>query len=253
MVELEESLLAGGNASGRIVRIGETVRKPWCEGALGVLEYMRILRQAGIDVPEPLGQDAQGRMVTRFVDGVLAVDLPSLSHAQLTRVGSTVRSIHDASEGLDADGLGLRPALIPVSEPDLVCHGDLTPWNLLTGASWTFIDWDGAAASTRLWDLAYSAQAFTLNDAAAEPSKSAAALRAFVDGYRASPEIRSTLPKTLVQRTWAMYDLLRDSHRDGVEPWATMFINGHGEHWHAAAQYVEQNVDLWAKAIRDQV
>ncbi|WP_407645311.1 phosphotransferase [Brevibacterium pigmentatum] len=32
-------------------------------------------------------------------------------------------------------------------------HGDLTPWNLLLGERWVFIDWDSAAASARLWDL----------------------------------------------------------------------------------------------------
>ena len=80
-----------------------------------------------------------------------------------------VRAIHDASHSLDADELGLGPALIPAEQPDWVCHGDLTPWNLLIGERWVFIDWDGAAASTRPWDLAYSAQAFTLNDPTANP------------------------------------------------------------------------------------
>ncbi|QSB04614.1 phosphotransferase [Natronoglycomyces albus] len=173
----------------------------------------------GLDVPVPMGRDSQGRIVTEFVDGVVASDGRPLTHAQLRQVEGTVRAIHDANEELDAAGLGLDPALIPVSAPDLVCLGDLTPWNLVLRERSVSIDWSGAAASTRLWDLAYSAQAYTLNDASLDPDASAQALRAFVDGYRADAEARSALPETLAQRSWAMVELLRDDDRDGVEPW----------------------------------
>ena len=247
---LTEVPLSGGNATALVVRVDGTVRKPWFDGALGVLEYMRVLRQRGVDVPMPMGRDSRGRMVTEYVDGALAMDGPPLTHPQLAQVGGMVRDIHDASVGLDPAVLGLAPALISVPAPDLVCHGDLTPWNLLIGERWVFIDWDGAAASTRLWDLAYSAQAFTLNDASADPKVAAQSFRALVDGYRAEADMRRVLPDALVRRTWAMYELLRDSHRDGVEPWGTMYVEGHGEHWRAVAEYVERGKKLWGDAIR---
>lgn len=245
----QEFPLSGGHASHGVVRVGETVRKPWTEHSQGVLAYMSALRDRGIDCPEPLGQDGQGRMMTEFVDGALAMESTPMTDEHLSRVGAMVRAIHDASEGLNADALGLGPALIPTDAPDLVCHGDLTPWNLITGRRWVFIDWDGAAASTRVWDLAYSAQAFTLNDPAADPHLAAARLRAFADSYQASQELRSELTHVLPSRAWAMHDLLKTSHRTGRQPWASMYAHRHGTHWQQVATFVEQNADLWTHAL----
>ncbi len=241
--------LSGGNASSGVVRVGTTVRKPWTANSPGVLDYMRILRERGIDLPEPRGQDADGRMVVEFVPGTLAMESPPLTPAQLGRVGAMVRAIHDASQGLDAETLGLGPALIRVAEPQLVCHGDLTPWNLVIGERWVFIDWDGAAASTRLWDLAYSAQSFTLNDATADPVRVAADLRAFVDGYGADGALRAELPEVLPRRAWAMHDLLESAHREGREPWGSMYADSHGAHWKGIARFLEQNIRVWEDVL----
>jgi Ser/Thr protein kinase RdoA (MazF antagonist) len=234
-----------------VVRVGETVRKPWTEHSLGVLAYMRILRDRGVDLPEPIGRDEQGRMITEFVPGGLALHSPALTRPQLAHVGGMVRKIHDASEGLDADELGLGSALIPVADPDLVCHGDLTPWNLILGERWVFIDWDGAAVSTRAWDLAYSAQAFTINGDTVDPAVGAQDLRVFVDGYGADDALRRDVAGMLARRAGAMYELLERSHREGREPWGSMFVEGHGDHWRGIALFLEEHQRVWEDALLD--
>lgn len=97
MVAEDEQELTGGNASESVVRIGNTVRKPWLEKSAVVQSYLGALRAAGVDVPEPLGRDKEGRYVIEYVEGVSALDQLPLGHAELLRVGRMIRQIHDAS------------------------------------------------------------------------------------------------------------------------------------------------------------
>lgn len=210
---------------------------------------MSAVRDAGVDVPATLGRDDEGRAAVEFVPGQLALDADALTPDELRRVGALVRSIHDASEGFVPSPEARWITAIPTPGGDLVCHNDLAPRNLLIGERWVFIDWDAAAPSTRLWDLAYAAQAFTLSDPDRVPEEAAADLAAFVDGYGADAELRRALPAAMVERTDAMLHLLVGSHDTGLEPWSTMYRDGHGEHWRAAAAYVRAHQQVWAASL----
>jgi len=240
--------LEGGNATAGVVRVGDTVRKPWTSTAGHVSDFVDMLADAGVDVPRMLGRDDVGRQILEFVPGRLAEELLPLSVADLGRVGRLIRAIHDAAA---PGGIPEGPwdPLIPTPDADLICHNDLAPWNLIVGERWVFIDWDGAGPSTRLWDLAYAAGAFTLNDVDESPTAAADRLAALVDGYGADQALREALPEAMASRTAAMHDLLRIAHLTGREPWGTMYIQGHGEHWRAAAEYVTQHEDIWKAAL----
>jgi len=246
----DEHELAGGNASGRVVRIGDSVRKAWTENAPAVHGYLTALRSEGVDALRPLGRDDTGRQTLEYVPGRLAIDELPLDSDALRRVGRMVRAIHDASERIALPDAGSWDTLLPSpGAPDLVCHNDLAPWNLVIGDRWVFIDWDGAGPSTRIWDLAYSAQSFCSLVDGTPVAETAARLRHFVDGYGADATLRAQLPTAMAQRTAAMHELLRTSAESGREPWATMFAEGHGTFWRDTAAYVAGHRAAWADAL----
>lgn len=244
----DEELLHGGNASGAVVRVGGTVRKPWLPTSARVVRLLRALREHGLDVPEPRGRDDQGRLVLAFVPGRLAMEGAPLDLDLVARVGALVRSFHDATAGLPVSSGW--PVLMPAPDPNLICHNDLAPWNLvLDGDRLVFIDWDGAGPSTRLWDLAYAALSFGHLFPDAVVSECAARLAAFADGYAADGRLRDALPAAMTARAAAMRDLLRDSHDTGREPWATMYASGHGSHWRETTRFIAEHEHDWRRAL----
>lgn len=180
---------------------------------------------------------------------MLAIDAPPLDLDDLARVGDMVRKIHEASTSFVQEPGDHWDSLIPAPGHELVCHNDLAPWNLVVGDRWVFIDWDGSAPSTRLWDLAYAAQAFTLNTLSVSPEESAMRLSAFVDGYGADRSLREALPRAMWKRTQAMYSILEQAHAEDRQPWGNMFVADHGEHWGGATRYVKEHETVWRNAL----
>lgn len=246
-----EEQLHGGNATDAVMRVGNTVRKPWQENTPAVHRFMEHLRDQGLsEVPRTYGKDPQGRQVVEFVAGTPAAHDRPLPADLLSTVGRRIRSIHDCAAGFTPAPGEHWSSLIPVADAELICHNDLAPWNLVLGDEPVFIDWDGAGPSTRLWDLSYAAQSFAFLVAAQDPHVAAVRLRSLVvEGYAAESEMCAGLPSTMIERTRAMYDFLRAAHREDHQPWGQMFLDGHGEHWAGATRFVEEHLELWVRAL----
>jgi Ser/Thr protein kinase RdoA (MazF antagonist) len=214
--------LEGGN-SNEVERIGDTVHRmpgPWTPA---VHRLLRLLRESGIDeVPEPLGFDERGREILTFLEGEAGnYPLPEWLWAPtiVDDAGALLRRIHDASVPLVHEDLEWAHEPRPPAE--VICHGDVAPYNMAfrNGRVVGLFDFDTAAPGPRLWDLAYLAYRLVplAEDVGREVPAGAARLER-IDRLIAAyghPYRPAELLSTAVDR---LYDLADDSERRGAEP-----------------------------------
>jgi hypothetical protein len=248
---MTEEVLHGGNVAAVVVRVGETVRKPVTPATAGVEALLEHLAEVGFAAaPRSFGQDAAGRHVLEYIPGEMADTMPAFTIPELHRLGRLIRDLHTATTSFQPPPGIPWSVLLPAEADELFCHHDLAPWNLVRdGDRWVFIDWDGAGPGSRLWDLGYAAHGFVPLHAGGDPAVDGPRLRALADGYGLDAAQRRAFPQSIAAHTRAMYTLLRDSADTGAQPWARLWLEGHGEHWGPAADYIEAHLDRWTEAL----
>jgi Ser/Thr protein kinase RdoA (MazF antagonist) len=253
----EEQPLSGGNVSSGIVRVGDTVRRPAGPWTPAVQALLTHLHEVGYQAaPRPLGIDDRGREILSFVPGhVVWPHRFSLLEPfeQLARVARLIRDFHDAVQGFTPPPDADWQVLIPAEGSDIIAHHDLAPWNLVAGSEeqWVFIDWDTAGPGSRLWDVAYAVHGFL--PLSADPvwrrADAADRLRVFADAYGLDEAERRRLVPMLGRRARSMHDFLRHQAALGVQPWTTLWAQGHGEAWRNDTDYIEQRQDQLGRAL----
>ena len=157
--------LPGGVANqGRVVRVGDTVRRPLRRTSPATHALFRHLEDVGFPgAPRFLGIDAQGREVLSYIPG--ATVLPpypdwAFTDEALVSVARLLRDYHRAVAGFDP-----TPHEWPASPPEpftgeLVSHNDLNLDNVVfrDGRAVGLIDFDLASPGSRLWDVACAAR-----------------------------------------------------------------------------------------------
>ena len=247
--EPDEQPLAG-NVTAGVVRIGDTVRRPagpWTAAVDALLLHLEAVGFTG--APRALGTDAQGRQVLEYVRGEVGDPDGSYTDPDLALIGRMIADLHAAcAEFTPSPDAGWNVVIRPDRE-DLVCHHDLAPWNLVRAErGWVLIDWDGAGPGSRLWDLAYAAQAMTGLRPDRPLDQAVERLRVFVDGYGLDDEGRAELALMLGRRAWGMYGLLRDGADRRLQPWARIWEED-GPYWAAVAYHLSRHHDLWRRAL----
>ncbi len=161
-MEPVEEILAGGLGNeGRVVRVGDTVRRPVGPWTPAVHLLLRHLEAVGFDgAPRVLGLDDDTELLS-FIPGDVAVPpFPawSASDELLVSVAELQRRYHEAVADFRPPpgavwGDGPAPS---DSSGALVCHNDLCLENVVVtdGRAAAFIDFDFASPVNRVWDIA---------------------------------------------------------------------------------------------------
>lgn len=146
----------------RVVRVGDTVRRPAQTWTPAVHELLEHLRSVGFTrAPRPLGLDGQGREVLGYIEGQSGPAGWSMviSDEGLAAFARLLRDLHAATAefvpspgGPWAEHFGAR------GSHQIVCHGDFGPWNAVWrgGLPVGVIDWDLVHHGTRVDDVAYA-------------------------------------------------------------------------------------------------
>ncbi|MEU8820460.1 aminoglycoside phosphotransferase family protein [Actinoplanes sp. NPDC048796] len=144
----------------RIVRVGDTVRRPLLPWSAAVHELLRHLEAVGFPyAPRVLGVDDEGREVLTYVEGDSGPDgwAKVVDEDGLIAMARLLREYHEAVNGF-------RPRAVwagrtaPMAEDEIVCHGDFGPWNLVWHGNRPVgvIDWDYAWPAKPVHDVAYA-------------------------------------------------------------------------------------------------
>jgi hypothetical protein len=140
--------------------VGGAVRRPVGEHTSFVHELLRYLHAAGFTgAPRPLGIDGGDEVLT-YVEGHVPVEVARhevepvvFSDRGIASAFALVRAYHDVVAGSPLAGA-----------EEVVCHGDLSPWNTVYGpdGARAFIDWDNARPGPRHADVGYAVWRFLM-------------------------------------------------------------------------------------------
>src|SRR5262249_13534027 len=115
----DEIPLAAGYLTSGIVKVGDTVRRPWKSSSAFVaslLDHLHAREFAG--APRYLGRDEAGRASFTYLPGDVPVGFRRFADEQVRAAGALLRNFHDAT----------RASSLAGGSP-VVCHGDPGPNN----------------------------------------------------------------------------------------------------------------------------
>jgi hypothetical protein len=232
-----EEVLLGGLEAGRVVKVGETVRRaagPWTATIQALLAH---LQTKGFPAPRPLGLDSQGREAVSFLPG-RASNWPwppaLLATEGAAQVGALLKRYRAAVAGFAPPSPPRwRHGAQALKAGEIVLHGDFGPHNLIWSDSEPIgvIDWELARPGEAMEDAGFAViraaqlrpDEMTRPVGYDSPPNRRARLEAFSRGFGASP---AALVHAALGAQAAEIERIARLGATGVEPWATFGRRG---------------------------
>jgi len=251
LVNVEEPL-PGGLTPGRVVRVGETVRRaagPWTPTIFALLEH---LARKGFPAPRPLGLDAAGRETLSWLRG-RASNYPwppaLLEISGARQAGAFVRAYHDAVADFAPPSPAVwRHGVQPPAPGEAILHGDFAPHNLVwsDAAPSGLIDFELARPGRPMEDAAFCVvrtacfrdDARTLRMGFAAPPDRRARLAAFAEGWGAAPA--QLLAEAYASELAELERMVRLGAAD-LEPWTSFLRVGLADEVRAELRWLDAN------------
>jgi Ser/Thr protein kinase RdoA (MazF antagonist) len=249
--------LTGGLVEGRVVRIGDTVRREagaWTSTHQALLEH---LQHKGFPSPAPLGLDDQRREVVSWLPG-RASNWPwppaLLATDGARAVGALLRAYHAAAADFAPPSPPVwRHGAQPIGPGEVALHGDFGPHNLVWSPDELVgvIDFELARPGAPLEDAGFAAiraaqlrpDAMTRPPGFETPPDRRARLDAFAAGYGAT---RAALIEAALQSQRDEIERMVRLGGAGREPWATFRRCGLAETARAELAWIEANAGALA-------
>ncbi len=155
--------LAGGNMN-QVYRKGEKVYRTLRPTSQTIQLLLRHLAQQGVVRVPRAGGISQGYEIVSFIAGK-TFSYPWAERvfrcSTLAGLARLLRQVHDASATFQAPAGAVWSDCLP-GRPEVICHNDLGPYNIIFGPAnqLGLIDFDRAAPGPRSWDLAYAIYRF---------------------------------------------------------------------------------------------
>jgi Phosphotransferase enzyme family len=250
-----ECVLAGGLANrGRVVRVGDTVRRPARPTSASTHALLLHLEARGFGgAPRYLGMDEKGREVLSYVEGeVGGVTSQEIlrSDAALVSVAHLLRLFHAEVAGFDPSPWSWERQVPLRYCGGMVSHNDPNVDNVVfrDGTAVALIDFDLAAPGSPLWDVALAARLWAPLRARTDVApdlrdRRLDRLRLFVDAYGLPGKDRPALVDAVIATVGWAYDLVREAVEDGHP--------GFTYHWRSGGGARAVRSQVWFGQARD--
>ena len=253
--------LSGGRQTG-IYKSGKTVIRPRTPFSENIHQFLRDIRKAGFTkCPVPHGFDENGNEVLEYIEGDVSNYPLSREFSSLEIVysaGRVLNQFHAASETVfKSINKNLQWLLPNRSQPQLICHGDYAPYNVVVKNAEVIgmIDFDTIHFGTKPDDIAYGMYRWATLFRQSSPDRigplemQIKRAKVFCDGYGLSAESRAGLVDVMIKKIEALVLFMRENAKAGNQAFVQNIRDGHDTGYEGDVEYLKGNREFVLRGI----